>query len=79
MIQTGDLIADGLDDAIIGVATMIDGTRKVVYSCDKCIAIFMKDGMSEEEAIEYFEFNTLGSYVGKQTPIFIWETEYATI
>jgi hypothetical protein len=79
MIQTGDCIADGLDDAIIGVATMIDGTRKVIYSCDKCIDIFMKDGMTDEEATEYFEYNTLGAYVGKQTPIFLWESDYATI
>jgi hypothetical protein len=27
--------------------------------------------MSYEEAIEYFEYNVLGAYVGENTPIFI--------
>lgn len=71
MLENGDMIADGLDEAIIGVATMTNGVRRVVYSTPKCIEIFVKDGMSEEEAEEYFEHNTLGSYIGEQTPIFI--------
>lgn len=60
------LFADGLDDAIIGV----DGeTMRVIYSVAKCIEIFMEQGMSQEEAIEYFDFNTRGSYMGEKTPI----------
>lgn len=31
----------------------------------------MNDGCTEEEALEYFEYNTLGSYVGLSTPIFV--------
>jgi hypothetical protein len=27
--------------------------------------------MSKEEAIEYFEYNVVGSYVGEHTPSFI--------
>ena len=27
--------------------------------------------MSEEEAVEYFEYNTLGSYMGENTPVFV--------
>lgn len=27
--------------------------------------------MTEEEAIEYFEYNILGSYMGENTPVFL--------
>jgi|TARA_R110000751_G_scaffold8533_1_gene33436 hypothetical protein len=68
------LKADGLDEAIIGT-TMLWGAEGevLVYSCEKCINIFMvRDGMDYDEAYEYFEFNTLGAYVGEQTPVFVW-------
>ena len=28
--------------------------------------------MTEEEAVEYFQFNVQGAYVGESTPIFIY-------
>jgi len=31
-----------------------------------------RDGMSYEEAIEYFDFNVTGAYVGEHTPMFIY-------
>jgi hypothetical protein len=31
----------------------------------------MADGMTEEEAVEYFEYNVLGANVGPTTPIFV--------
>jgi len=30
-----------------------------------------RDGMSMEEAEEYFEYNVQGAYVGEDTPIFM--------
>lgn len=61
------LIADGFDDAILGVE---DTTLRVIYSIRKCIEILMADGIEEyEEAVEYFYFNTVGAYVGEKTPI----------
>jgi hypothetical protein len=59
------LKADGFDEAVIGVD---ESTMRLIYSVSKCIEILMKD-MPEEEAIEYFEFNVSGSYVGEKTPI----------
>ena len=59
------IIADGFDKAIIGVW---DG--KVVYSRPKILEILSKD-MSYEEAIEFFDFNIEGAYIGKNTPIYI--------
>lgn len=59
------LIADGFNDAIIGVES---NTMRLIYSVSKCIDILSKD-MDEEEAVEYFDFNVRGSYVGERTPI----------
>ena len=30
-----------------------------------------KNNMTEEEAIEYLEFNTIGAWVGEKTPMFV--------
>lgn len=63
------LFADGLDTAIIGFEPNL---WKVVYSRSKVVDVLMRrDGMGEDEAIEFAEFNIFGAYVGKKTPIFI--------
>jgi hypothetical protein len=67
------LTADGFDDAIIGIDVK---DFRMVYSQEKCLSILMeRDGMTYEEASEYFEFNTLGAYVGKMTPIYVYTGE----
>ncbi len=62
------LIADGFDDAVIGIEPM---TMRVVYDIDKVIEILIEQGMDHDEAIEYYEFNIVGAYVGEQTPLFV--------
>ena len=64
------LFADGFKDAIIGIARRFSLPPLVAYDYDKCIEILMKD-MTEEEAVEYFEFNVQGAWMGEGTPIFI--------
>lgn len=66
----GLLFADGFDDAILGVAERIGMEAVVAYSTPKIIEILSRD-MTEDEAVEYFEFNILGAYVGERTPVFI--------
>ena len=63
------LVADGFEDAIIGIDS---NSMRLIYSVSKCIEILSKD-MDEEEAVEYFDFNVRGSYVGEKTPI--WCTD----
>lgn len=58
------------DDAILGVAERIGMEAVVAYSTPKIIEILSRD-MTEEEAVEYFEFNILGAYVGERTPVFV--------
>lgn len=60
------LKADGFDDAVIGIE---ENSMRLIYSVEKCIEILMKQGMDMAEAVEYFDFNVSGSYVGEKTPI----------
>lgn len=67
------LSADGFEDCVIGVTyDKSVGAHKLVYSRNKCIEVLMtRDGMIEEEAQEYFDFNVEGAYMGEKTPIFV--------
>ena len=65
------LTADGFEDALLGFGHQF--THAIaVYDRDKCIEILMtRDGMSGEEAMEYFDFNVTGAWVGEHTPVFL--------
>ena len=69
------LLADGFDDAFIGIAENSNGKPVAVYSVDKCLDILAEQFKDEEDAvgdaIDYFEFNVRGSYVGEFTPMFV--------
>tara|TARA_R100000951_G_scaffold64990_1_gene54845 strand:+ start:218 stop:472 length:255 start_codon:yes stop_codon:yes gene_type:complete len=67
------IFADGFDDAIIGLSyDPLAGSYRVCYSIGSCHECLMKYGdMSLDEAIEYFEYNVIGSYMGPETPIFV--------
>lgn len=62
---------DGYDDCIIGVASRFGMSDCVAYDRNKIIKKLEQDGMSLEEAEEFFEYNILGAWVGETTPIFI--------
>ena len=66
-------LADGFGDAIIGVGERSGSDNVVVYDADHCLKILVGDGMTYDEAQEYFSFNTLGAYVGEGTPMFVWK------
>ena len=63
------LFADGFDDAVIGLGCCFN-SYKVIYDKKKVVEILCKD-MNYDEAIEYFEFNIIGAYVGEETPVFL--------
>ena len=61
------------DEAIVGMAERCNFGPVVAYSTDKIIELLMeRDGMTDEEAWEYFYFNVNGAYVGENTPIHIF-------
>jgi hypothetical protein len=60
------------DEAIMGVITLVNMPHAVCYNREKCIELLMEhEEMSEEDAVDYFEYNTSGFYVGKHTPVFL--------
>ena len=80
------LILDGFDDAIIGIAERINLGPVVAYDKHKIINTLMNDmEVSEEEleegetiedkkyelAMEYFDYNIIGAWMGELTPVFI--------
>ena len=62
------------DEAIVGVVERINLTA-FCYDTQQILDILQQegaeDGMTQEEAIEYFEFNIRGSYVGEHSPVFL--------
>lgn len=66
------LLCDNLQEAFIGLQYDGTDTPRAVYDADKIISILCRDSqMTYEEALEFYEFNILGSYVGPGTPIYI--------
>ena len=64
------LFADGYDGAIEGVVW--DGERtRVVYRMESILEILMDQGMTYDEASEYFDFNVAGSHMGVYTPLYL--------
>ena len=65
------LTADGFEDALIGYVERFGMSAVALYDRDKCIQVLVdRDGMTEEEAEEFFSFNTIGAWVGDATPCF---------
>jgi len=75
------LLADGFDEAFIGIGQAFTGNPVAIYDTNKCIDIIMCDIEADESrdpeddvmtmAIEHFEYNVIGSFVGDFTPMFV--------
>jgi hypothetical protein len=67
------LTADGFDAAYLGYVENPASAAVAVYGAERCIQILIDNqGMTHEEATEYFEFNVTGAYVGPHTPLFLF-------
>ena len=63
------IVWDGFDEAIIGR----DNRGRLVYDIDLMVeTLTREDEMSEEEAMEFLDYNTLNTFVGDLTPIHIY-------
>ena len=66
------LLADGLDDALIGWGLQATKMPVAIYNYDKCVEIFMRDNdWDYEGAIEWMEYNVVSAWHGEHTPIFM--------
>lgn len=64
------LLADGFEDAFLGIGRIFVNSPVAVYDRRKCMDI-LKIDMDEDEAEEYFSYNVEGAYVGDSTPMFM--------
>ena len=58
-------------NSLVGVKIQQDNNIVAVYDDFMCVQSLIDEGLSEEEAIEHFEYNTRGAYVGENTPAFL--------
>ena len=76
------LLADGFEDAIIGIGNQHSSNPVVIYDREKCIEILANEYSRGEdcedpylEAADYFGYNTECAYVGENIPIFMRRIE----
>jgi len=61
---------DGFDKALVGVGEDWWGKSLAVYSFQGIIDILCADNdWSSEEALEWYDFNIKGAYLGRNTPL----------
>jgi hypothetical protein len=59
------------DAAIVGLVYGFGQEPAVLYDEEKCLAGLMAGGLDEDAAREWFEFNTIGAWLGEATPRFL--------
>lgn len=59
------------DSCIVGIAERCGMDPIVAYDARAIHQALERDGMTKEEASEWFEFNMAGAYVGPRTPLFL--------
>jgi len=70
--QTQLITMDGFDDCIAGIVEQFGKPPIVCYDKEKVISKMVNnDGVSVDEAEEYWAFNQVGAWVGENTPCFI--------
>ncbi len=65
------ILLDDLDDALIGIGYRLGPPLAAIYDEQKCIEILMNQGMTYEEALEYFDFNVSSAYLGVRRRILL--------
>ncbi len=66
------LMADGLDEAIVGYAERCGSPPIAVYDRAKCVEIVMeREDLTREEAEAFLEESVIGAWLGDQTPLFL--------
>lgn len=69
------LIPDGLNEAFVGYTVGV-GPCVAVYDYDQAVQVLKASHkISEEDAEDFLNFNTVLAYVGPNTPVFVKFTE----
>lgn len=62
---------DDYNDCIVGIVERFTQPPIVCYDKSKVLQKLINDGLTIEEAEEFFQFNQISAWVGNSTPCFI--------
>jgi len=66
------LMMDGFNDCVVGILERCGMESIVIYDREKVIAKLMDDdGYSHDEALDFYQYNQLGAWLGAKTPGFV--------
>lgn len=66
------VLADGFDEALVGLGQRCGQPSVAIYDREKCIRILIERyNLPWTMAEEFFDFNVSQSWVGDRTPIFL--------
>ena len=65
------LVMEEFEEALVGICTRFGQEPIAIYDREKIIELLVAQGEDEESAIEWFEFNIIGGWVGPYTPAFL--------
>jgi hypothetical protein len=73
----GMLIMEDHHDAFVGVVTRFGIDEPIAcYDVGRILSTYQeRDGMTYDEAVEYFDHNVIGAWAGDRTPCFIYLNE----
>jgi hypothetical protein len=57
--------------ALVGVGWRFSDGPLPVYNIEVVLEILTQDGTSMEDAMEWYQYNIIGSWIGSGTPIFV--------
>ena len=64
---------DRYDAFIVGIGHRFNEGPLAMYSIERILEALEADGMTGEEAVEWYDYNIVGASVGEGTPIFVQE------
>jgi hypothetical protein len=67
---------DGFEVAFMGLSRRCGQPTLAAFSVKKALRVLMeRDGLEDDEAVEFFEFNVVGAWTGPGTPLWIYDTD----
>lgn len=63
------LLMEGFNDALVGAVSRPDFGMVAVYDRNLCIDVLVEQGMTKDDAVEFFEYNCEQAYAGPGTPV----------
>lgn len=75
-----------LDQFIVGIGSGFGGQLAIIYDKDRLLEFwkneYMESNPDQDEddayfmAVEWFEYNTIGAYMGEHTPLYVSKDEF---